>query len=46
MPDTGDGGGDGRFGVTREEFGTQAGGETGVLYANFDGEGTFFGISI
>ena len=43
MPDAGDGGGNGGFGVTREEFGAQTSRKSGVLYADFNGEGAFFG---
>ena len=46
VPDAGDGGGDGGFGVTREEFGAQTRGETGVLYADFDSDGTFLAVFI
>ena len=43
MPNAGNGGGNGRFGITGEKFSTQTGGKSGILYADFDGKSAFFG---
>ena len=43
VPNAGNGGGNGGLGITGEEFSTQTSGKSGVLYADFDGKGAFFG---
>ena len=43
MPNAGNGGGNGRLGITGEEFSTQTSRKSGILYADFNGKSAFFG---
>lgn len=44
VPNAGNGGGNGGLGITGEEFSTQTGGKSGILYTDFDGKGAFLAV--